>query len=167
MAGPAPRDGARCADAPPTAAIAHRGRPPGGRPHHGVRRRHDRRARSLRAADHFARRFSQTTSGPDLRSFFAAGSEGDSDASARGLAIQSSSAWWTLTNASHAGDRNQTIIHRAFGGGCSQVERLTSAPDAEFLATDLAVDGGTTYLLVPGTGIVTHTIAPELPVACP
>jgi len=118
------------------------------------------------AADIYEYSFSQTTAGKDLRSFFAAASEGDSDASARGLAIQSSTAWWTLTNASHAGDPNETIIHREFGVGCSQLERLSSAPDVEFPATDLAVDGATLYLLVPGTGIVTHTIAATVPVAC-
>lgn len=118
-------------------------------------------------ADVYEYSFSQTTAGRDLRAFFAAGSEGESDASARGLAIQSSAAWWTLTNASHTGDPNETIIHREFGGGCSQVERLTSPPDAEFLATDLAVDGPVLYLLVPGTGIVTHTIGPESPAVCP
>jgi hypothetical protein len=119
------------------------------------------------AADIYEYSFSQTTSGKDLQSFFAAASEGESDASARGLAIESSLAWWTLTNASHTGDPNETIIHREFGGGCSRVERLTSPPDAEFLATDLAFDGAVLYLLVPGTGIVTHTIAPEIPAACP
>ena len=107
-------------------------------------------------ADVYEYSFSQTLVGKGLRSFFAAGSEGDSDASARGLAIQSTSSWWTLTNASHAGDPNETIIHRQFGA-CSQVERLTSSPDVDFLATDVAVDGSTLYLLVPGTGIVIHT----------
>ena len=108
-------------------------------------------------ADVYEYSFSQTLAGTGLRSFFAAGSEGDSDESARGLAIESSTAWWTLTNASHAGDPNETIIHRQFGA-CSQVERLTSSPDLNFLATDLAVDGSTLYLLVPGTGIVIHTV---------
>ena len=108
-------------------------------------------------ADVYEYSFSQTLAGKGLRSFFAAGSEGDSDESARGLAIESRSAWWTLTNASHAGDPNETIIHRQFGA-CSQVERLTSSPDVDFLATDLAVDGPTLYLLVPGTGIVIHTV---------
>ena len=117
-------------------------------------------------ADIYEYSFSQTTSGKDLRSFFAAGSEGDSDASARGLAIQSSSTWWTLTNASHAGDPNETIITRQFND-CSQRERIVSAPDAEFPATDVAVDGPTLYLLVPGTGIVTHVLAADVPIACP
>jgi hypothetical protein len=118
------------------------------------------------AADIYEYSFSQTTSGRGLRSFLAAASEGDSDESARGLAIESASAWWTLTNASHAGDPNETIIHREVGS-CAQIERLTSAPDAEFVASDLAVDGGTLYLLVPGSGIVSHAFAPEVRGVCP
>ena len=50
-------------------------------------------------ADVYEYSFSQTLAGKNLRSFFAAGSEGDSDESARGLAIQSSSTHWTLTDA--------------------------------------------------------------------
>ena len=118
------------------------------------------------AADIYEYSFSQTTAGGNLRSFLAAASEGDSDERARGLAIESDSTWWTLTNASHAGDPNQTTIHREVGS-CAQIERLTSAPDAEFVATDLAVDGGTLYLLVPGSGIVDHAFPPEVRVVCP
>jgi hypothetical protein len=118
------------------------------------------------AADIYEYSFSETLAGKDLRSFFAAASEGDSDEHARGLAIESSSTWWTLTNASHSGDPNETIIVRQFGL-CQQREVLASAPDAEFLATDLAVDGATLYLLVPNTGIVTHTPGGVVSVACP
>jgi hypothetical protein len=118
------------------------------------------------AADIYEYSFSQTLAGKDLRSFFAAASEGESDAHARGLAIQSSSTWWTLTNASHTGDPNETIIVRQFGL-CQQREVLASAPDAEFLATDLAVDGAMLYLLVPGAGIVTHMPGGPVSVACP
>jgi hypothetical protein len=117
-------------------------------------------------ADVYEYSFSQTLAGRDMQSFFAAGSEGDSDESARGLAIESSSTWWTLTNAAHAGDPNQTLIFRRFGS-CLQREVLASAPDAEgFLATDLAVDGATLYLLVPGTGIVTHPSPAEVRADC-
>ena len=42
-------------------------------------------------ADIYEYSFSQTTAGKDMRSFFAAASEGESDASARGLAIESAS----------------------------------------------------------------------------
>jgi hypothetical protein len=117
-------------------------------------------------ADVYEYSFSQTLAGKGLRSFFAAGSEGDSDESARGLAIQSSTTHWTLTDASHAGDPNEALIFRQVGG-CLQRERLISAPDAEsFLATDVAVDGATLYLLVPGTGIVTHTFTADPTLKC-
>jgi hypothetical protein len=117
-------------------------------------------------ADVYEYSFSQTLAGKGLRSFFAAGSEGDSDESARGLAIQSASTWWTLTNASHAGDPNEALIFRQTGS-CLQRERLVSAPNAEsFLATDVAVDGATLYLLVPGTGIVTHTFTADPTLTC-
>jgi hypothetical protein len=117
-------------------------------------------------ADVYEYSFSQTLAGKGLRSFFAAGSEGDSDESARGLAIQSSATHWTLTDASHAGDPNEALIFRQTGS-CLQRERLVSAPNAEsFLATDVAVDGATLYLLVPGTGIVTHTFTADPTLTC-
>ena len=120
------------------------------------------------AADIYEYSFSETIAGKDLQSFFAAASEGDSDERVRGIARQGTSSWWTLTNASHAGDPNQTRIVRAFGGGCTQSETLTSAPDAEgYLATDIAVDGATVLLLVPGVGIVTHAPSSVLATACP
>lgn len=118
------------------------------------------------AADIYEYSFTQTTSGRSLRSFLAASSEGDSDARARGLVIESHAAWWTLTNSSHASDPNETTIQRRIGP-CAQIERLISAPEAEFVATDLAVDHGTLYLLVPGAGIITHTVPPEVRAACP
>jgi hypothetical protein len=117
------------------------------------------------AADVYEYSFSQTLAGRDMQSFFAAGSEGDSDESARGLAIQSAAAWWTLTDAAHAGDPNETIIVRQFNF-CTQRERLLSDENADFAATDLAIDGTTLYLLVPGTGIVTHTVPADVPIAC-
>jgi hypothetical protein len=74
---------------------------------------------------------------------------------------------WTLTNAIHVGDPNEAIIFRQ-QSGCLQRERLVGAPEAEgFLATGLAVDETTMYLIVPGSGIVTHTFAPDLAITCP
>jgi hypothetical protein len=118
------------------------------------------------AADVYEYSFSQTLGGKGLRSFFAAGSEGDSDEHARGLAIQSATTWWTLTNAAHAGDPNETLIFRD-DRGCLQRETLRSAPGAEgYLAIDIAVDGATVYLLVPGVGIVKHAFAADPVPAC-
>jgi hypothetical protein len=122
------------------------------------------------AADIYEYSFSESVAGTDMRSFFAAASEGDSDENARGLAIQSASTHWTLTDAEHAGDPAEAIIVRQ-AGACSMRERLVSPPSpdasAPFEAIDLAVDGATLYLVKPGTGIVTHTFAPEPTLSCP
>ena len=113
-------------------------------------------------ADIYEYSFSQTTAGKDMRSFFAAASEGESDASARGLAIESAGTHWTLTDATHTGDPAEAIVFRQTGD-CVQRERLITPAGSpeEFLATDVAVDRGRLYLLVPGTGIVTHTFTPD------
>jgi hypothetical protein len=119
------------------------------------------------AADIFEYSFSETVAGADMRSFLAAASEGDSDESARGLAIQSAATHWTLTDATHSGDPNVTLIFRQTGD-CLQREQLASAPDADgFEAIDLAADGATLYLVVPGSGIVTHAFTADPTLTCP
>jgi hypothetical protein len=119
------------------------------------------------AADIFEYSFSQTVAGRDMRSFLAAASEGESDENARGLAIQSASTHWTLTDATHTGDPNSAIIFRRTGS-CLQRELLVSGQSAtqEFEATDIAADGATLYLLRPGVGIVTHTFVPDPTLTC-
>jgi hypothetical protein len=62
-----------------------------------------------------------TVAGRNLRSFLAAASEGDSDEDARGLAIQSASTHWTLTNSTHTGDPKSAIVFRQ-AGNCLQRE---------------------------------------------
>ena len=48
-----------------------------------------------------------------------------------------------------------------------QRERLISPTGADvFLATYLAVDESTMYLVVPGSGIVTHTFTPDPTLTC-
>jgi len=117
------------------------------------------------AADVYEYSFSQTTAGKDLHSAFVVASEGDSDGHVRGIALGRANVHWTLTNMSHVGDPNEATIFRQ-EGECLQRERLVSAPDAEgFLATYIAVDETTMYLVVPGAGIVSHTFTPEAP-AC-
>lgn len=118
-------------------------------------------------ADVYEYSFSQTVGGRDMRAFLAAASEGDSDESARGLAIQSASTHWTLTESTHAGDPNSAVLLRR-AGDCLQRELLVSPPNAtrEFEATDLAVDGGALYLVRPGAGIVTHTFTPDPALTC-
>jgi hypothetical protein len=118
-------------------------------------------------SDIFEYSYSETTAGRDIRSFLAAASEGDSDEDVPGLAIQSNATHWTLTDSTHAGDPNEAIIFR-LQGDCLQIERLVNASEAieGFRATDLAVDGATLYLLVPGTGIVSHTFTPDPTPTC-
>jgi hypothetical protein len=117
------------------------------------------------AADIYEYSFSQTVGGRDIRSQLVAASEGDSDAHARGLALGTGSAQWTLTNAEHAGDPKETLIFR-LAGGCLRSERIASPDTGDFAATGLAVDGETLYLLVPGAGIVTHAFAPAATPTC-
>jgi hypothetical protein len=117
------------------------------------------------AADIYEYSFSQTVGGRDMRSQLVAASEGDSDAHARGLALGTGSAQWTLTNAEHAGDPKETLIFR-LAGGCLRSERIASPDTGDFAATGLAGDGETLYLLVPGTGIVTHAFAPAATPTC-
>ena len=120
------------------------------------------------AADIYEYSFSQTVGGWGMRSFLAAASEGESEASARGLAIQSASTHWTLTVSEHTGDPNEAILLRQ-RGDCVQRERLISpagAPQQAFEAIDVAADGATLYLVRPGIGIVTHAFTPDPALPC-
>jgi hypothetical protein len=120
------------------------------------------------AADVYEYAFSQTVTGRERRSFLAAASEGDSDAHAHGVSLGAGGTLWTLVAAQHVGDPNQAIIFRQVGA-CLEHETLANAagPDQEsgFRATAAAVDGAALYLVVPGTGIVTHAFAPQRPCA--
>lgn len=117
-------------------------------------------------ADIFEYAYSQTVNGTRLWSFLAAASEGESEESARGLAIGAGAIQWSLTDASHSGDPDEAIIFR-LRGDCLRRERLvTPAGEEGYRATDVAVDGTAMTLLVPGTGIVAHTFAPEPTPAC-
>jgi hypothetical protein len=115
------------------------------------------------ASDIYSYAFVQTLAGKQRRSFMAAASEGDSDQHALGLALGTGNQLWALTDAEHAGDPNQAVIYRQ-AGGCFEYETLANAPGPDqetgYRASDLAVDGNTLYLVVPGTGIVTHTFTP-------
>jgi hypothetical protein len=128
----------------------------------------DLRGRRVAAvsSDIFEYAFTETVGGKQRHAFLAAASEGDSDEHARGLALASGGVMWALTDAEHAGDPNESVIFRA-AGACVQTERLITpaGPDEEstYLATDLAVDGATLYLVVPGMGIVSHAFAAERP----
>jgi hypothetical protein len=118
------------------------------------------------AADIYEYAFSQTVAGRERRSFLAAASEGESDAHARGVSLGAGGTLWTLVDAEHVGDPNRAIIFRQ-AGSCLEYETLVTpqGPDHEtaFRATGMAVDGETLYLVVPGTGIVTHSFVPQRP----
>jgi hypothetical protein len=120
------------------------------------------------AADIAEFTFSESVGGSGLRSFLSAASEGESDERTRGLALAPGGTVWALTDAEHSGDPNQAIIHR-LAGGCHEWESLDNAPgpdqESGFRATDVAVDGTTVYLVVPGTGIVSHAFTAAHPCA--
>lgn len=118
------------------------------------------------AADVYEYAFAQRTNGTGLRSIFAAASEGDSGQSAHGLALGPGATMWALTTSEHAGDPNRTILFEV-ADECYRTEALINPPGPNqadgFRAIDLAVDGPTLYLVVPGTGIVTHEFtAPDM-----
>jgi hypothetical protein len=117
------------------------------------------------AADIYAYAFSQTTKGRAMQTARVATSEGDGDERVAGMALGTTATLWTLTDSSHAGDPNAARVTR-LAGGCRVWETMTnpSGPnEAEgYPATALAADGTTVYLVVPGTGIVTHAFAPQV-----
>jgi hypothetical protein len=116
------------------------------------------------AEDIYGYAFSETRAGRQRHSYFVSASEGDSDEHTRGLALDPAGSLWSLVDAEHAGDPNQAVIYKGTGS-CLQHESLATpaGPDQEstYRAIDLAVDGSTLYLVVPGTGIVTHDFTPE------
>jgi hypothetical protein len=117
------------------------------------------------AADIYEYAFSESVNGTGMSSFLAAASEGDSEESARGLSLGSGGTLWALTDAEHSDDPKQAIVFRVVDD-CLRLERMSTPSDGAFAATDLAVDGTTLYLLVPGTGIVTHEFAPAATPSC-
>lgn len=121
----------------------------------------------------------ESVTGTGLRSFLVADSEGDTGQTVTGPVLGAGGSMWTLTDTQTApttpispsrgmssNDPLQATIER-FANGCLASEPLSSAPGATaetgFRATGLAVDGQDLYLLVPATGVVTHTFAPDRP----
>jgi hypothetical protein len=121
------------------------------------------------AEDIFGYAFSETLAGRQRRSYFVSASEGDSDEHTRGLALGTGGALWSLVDAEHAGDPNQAVIYKGTGS-CLRHETLETPPgpdqESSYRAIDLAVDDATLYLVVPGTGIVTHDFTPAATPAC-
>jgi hypothetical protein len=117
------------------------------------------------AADIYSYAFSQTLTGKHLVSVFAAASEGDSDEHARSVGLGTGNALWALTDAEHLDDPKESIIFRVMGG-CERLERIQTPSTGDFAATGLAVDGDTTYVIVPGVGIATHAFVPAPTPTC-
>jgi hypothetical protein len=122
------------------------------------------------AADIAEFAFIQKTNGTELSTILAALSEGDSEENAVGLALGPGATMYTLTDAEHAGDPNETRIDSVQGSThCYKTIANPPGPtEADgFAASDLAVDGATLYLVVPGTGIVIHPFALGLSCSTP
>lgn len=114
-------------------------------------------------ADIYSFATSQTTSGTAIRTIFAGASEGESDARVAGLALTPTGALWALTDLTVSDEPNRALVFRR-AGGCQALETVTGqATDPGYPAIDLAVDGHTLYLVVPGTGIVEHAFTPDRP----
>src|SRR6478609_535009 len=115
------------------------------------------------AEDIYGYAFTGTRAGKRRHSYFVSASEGDSDEHTFGLALTAGSSLWSLVDAEHAGDPNQAVIYKGVTG-CLEHESLQTPPgpdeESTYRAIDLAVDGTTLYLVVPGSGIVTHEFAP-------
>src|SRR3954451_4773624 len=118
------------------------------------------------AADVYAYSFMETTAGTSMWSARVATSEGDGDERAAAMALGTTATLWTLTDSAHAGDPNAARISR-LQASCLTWQTLTNpaGPDEAdgYPATALAADTRTLYLVVPGTGIVTHEFAPARP----
>jgi len=106
----------------------------------------------------------ETVAGRGVRSFVAADSEGDTGQSASGARLGAGGTLWTLTDTEHLDDPLQSTIKR-LTGACLDFDTLVSSagaqPPSGFRASDLAVDGRSLYLVVPGAGIVSHTFTPS------
>ncbi len=111
------------------------------------------------AADIYEYAFSESLTGKDIRSIFAAASEGDGNADASGVSLGAGGALWTLTNAEHLDDPKESIFFR-LAGTCEQRENIQTPANGDYAATGLAVDGTTLYVIVPGAGIATHDFTP-------
>jgi hypothetical protein len=114
------------------------------------------------ATDIYSYAFAQTVNGANLRSTFAAASEGESDEHVAGLSLGAGGLLWTLVDAVHTGDPTEARISRLTSGTCADTERLVSAPGEfeRYRAEAMAVDGSTVYLSVPGAGISVHSFTP-------
>lgn len=105
----------------------------------------------------------QDVDGTDRRTFLGAASEGDGDGRISGLALATERTSWSLVNSTHAGDPNETRLHRV-SGPCHDWQTMeTPEVSQTFAAVDVAAAGSDLFLVVPGVGIVRHAYAPDEP----
>lgn len=124
----------------------------------------DLRGRRVSAAtdDIYEFTFSETVTGTDMHSYMSAVSEGDDDEDTAGLALGPGGVTWAVVDST--GDDGSDAHIERLRGSCLDVEDLVT-PDGSnsnyvYLASDVALDGTSMYIVVPGTGIVTHAFAP-------
>ena len=114
-------------------------------------------------ADIYSFQTTQDFDGTGRRTFLGAASEGDGDGRISGLALATAKTTWSLVNATHAGDPNETRLHRVVGP-CHDWQSMDTPEDSQdFAAIDVAAAGSELFLVVPGVGIVRHAYAPDKP----
>jgi len=107
--------------------------------------------------------FTETVGGASLRSLRVGLPEGGASSSVQlEVSLQSTNVLWTLVGSKTVEEPRRVSIVKVLGN-CYERETLvgSSADPFAFPATDLAADGTTLYLVVPGTGIVRHDFAPQ------
>lgn len=107
--------------------------------------------------------FTETVGGAGLRSLRVGLPEGGASSSVQlDVSLQSTNVLWTLVGSKTVEEPRRVSLVKVLGN-CYERETLvgSSADPFAFPATDLAADGTTLYLVVPGTGIVRHDFAPQ------
>lgn len=108
--------------------------------------------------------FSQTVNARSLRSLDVITSEGLSTSVVERPQLGAGGALWTLVKTEFDADPPKATLERLSADGCPSEETLPASPVGDdFGADKMAVDGDTIYLYVPGTGIVSHEFAPDVP----
>lgn len=101
----------------------------------------------------------QDTNGTNRRSYRVGLTEGDTQSQVHGLALATTETVWTLTTTESLAPQKLSTISR-LTGPCIESENISSATgQSMFPVIDIAVDGKALYLLVPGTGVTTHSFA--------
>jgi len=114
------------------------------------------------AADVYEYAFTETVNKNGLRSLRVASSEGEQDQQAKGVSLGTNNAMWTLVESQIVDEANRANIFKV-SSTCFTRESIVNPPGKPegFVATHLAVDRTTLYLVVPGAGIVQHDFVPQ------